>query len=143
MSATDVALAARTITVDRLEVARTGFSPRTRKPYTLYRVHANDEHGDPIGGVPLHTFERLSGTVEVSFEPREVNGAIESYTLRATGKLASVRARRSEAREALVGSPAPRVQPATELDALRARIDALEARLEAALTVFSQPERTA
>jgi hypothetical protein len=140
---TDVALEARTITVDRLEPYRSGYT--NGKRWTLYTVHALDEKGDPIGGPPLRTFQPLAGTVEVSFDPRhDPVGNIESFTLRDTSKVTQLRARRSEARAAIVGhSRTPATPPANELDALTQRVDELEARLELALSLFTPPERSA
>lgn len=137
---TDVGLEVRTIIVEQLELLRNGYSPRTRKPYKLYKVHAKDLNGDAIAN-ELRTFELMSGTVTVSFDPRtDDDGNVESYTLREVRTATDIRERRREARDALTGrTPARPITPTSEGDehaALKARVDALEARLEAFIAIF-------
>jgi hypothetical protein len=106
-----IALAARTIVVERLEVARTGFSAKTRKPYTLYEVHATDaQTGERLTG--LRTFRALPvGPIEVTLEPYNGSG---TFTIAPTGKIAA-------------GAPEPRGDRVTQHADLRTRVSALEA----------------
>jgi hypothetical protein len=131
-------LETRTIVIDRLERERSGAT--NGKSWTLYRVHAHDLDGDPIGD-ELRTFQRLAGTVEVTFSPRNREGKL-TYTLRRADNVADIHERRAKAREAIVGPSTP--TPANgcpDCAALAERLANLEGRFELFLTMFD-PERS-
>lgn len=69
----------QTIKVQRTEVVKTG--TRGNKPWTLYRVVANDEHDRPINE-ELRSFDALSGTVRVTYEPYLEQGVHKHWTLK-------------------------------------------------------------
>lgn len=74
----------RTINVLRLEVLKTG--RRNDKPWTLYKVHAEELDGTPIKD-DLRTFDSLeAGEVTVKAEAFVKDGQIENYTLKPISK---------------------------------------------------------
>lgn len=123
---TTAAAQEREITVERLEVLRSGTNARTGRPWTLFKVIARDEQGQPIAD-ELCSFDPLTGTERVTFEPYERDGALEHYTLRRVrDRAADVSTRRSAARAAIVGETngAPRSE---RIEAIEARLSAIEA----------------
>lgn len=118
----------REIVVDRVEVERSGFSGKYR--WTLYIVHAHELSGEDIT-MPLRAFEELAGVVRVIFEPFTKDGAVTHYTLKRAKPVGersaeAIRERRSKARAAVMGEPAP----APNGPSMAARLAAVEADLE-------------
>lgn len=121
----------RRITVTNTDILRSGFSGRK---WTLFAITANDEQGNPIAE-PMRSFQRLTGTITCLFEPYDKEPGV--WTLKEVGADADVvRARRSAAREQLVGkanTPAalpvtPSCNCAAEIDKLGSRLTNLESR---------------
>jgi hypothetical protein len=116
----------REIVVERLEVFRSGRSARGGA-WHLFTVHANELDGTPITET-LRSYDNLVGAVRVTIEPYVKDGVIVNYEVKRARTAEAARVRRSAARAALMGEPAP-AAPAAPAPDLLARLDAAEQRL--------------
>lgn len=108
----------REIHVLRVEVERTG--TRNDKPWTLYRVFAEEMDGTPITDV-LKTFDAMNGVVTVESEVFYKDGQIQSYTIK------KVRPKKA------VGNADERINE------LQSRVEKLERQMRALLTNIDAP----
>jgi hypothetical protein len=108
----------REIHVLRVEIERTG--TRNNKPWTLYRVFAEEMDGTPITDV-LKTFDAMNGVVTVESEAYYKDNKIQSYTIK------RVREKKP------VGTETERINE------LQSRVEKLERQMRALLTSIDTP----